>query len=255
MIVQSYAARSTLAASRTAVRIGRERREHILRSRRSFTEAHQDIASCLGKETVYFAHMNCSACNKSYPHLKRGVRAKERMMATFVLVQGAWCGAWVWQWVTPYLRDARHQVYATTLSGVGERIDLAHAGITLDTHITDVVTALEFADLRDVTLVGWSYGGMIIAGVADRVPERLAQVIHLDAYVPEDGQSSYDVDRERDPDLAAVEAAGTPGFIPPPLGWIEQEAVLDEEVRAVLLARMTPHPLAAFAQPIRLTNP
>jgi pimeloyl-ACP methyl ester carboxylesterase len=177
------------------------------------------------------------------------------MMATFVLVQGAWCGAWVWQWVTPYIRDARHQVHAITLSGLGERVDLAAAGITLDTHITDVVTALEFADLRDVTLVGWSYGGMVIAGVADRVPERLAQVIHLDAYVPEDGQSSYDVDRERDPDLAAVEAAGTPGFIPPPLGWIEKESVMDEAVRAVLLARMTPHPLATFAQPIRLTNP
>jgi pimeloyl-ACP methyl ester carboxylesterase len=176
-------------------------------------------------------------------------------MATFVLVPGAWCGAWVWHWLTPYLRGAGHQVHAITLSGLGERIDLAHPGIILDTHIMDVVTALEFADLRGVTLVGWSYAGMVIAGVADRVPERLAQVIHLDAYVPEDGQSSYDIDPgDRDADLAAVEAAGTPGYVPPPLGWIA-EAVTDEAVRAVMLERMTPHPLATFAQPIRLSKP
>jgi hypothetical protein len=73
-------------------------------------------------------------------------------MATFVLVPGAWGGAWGWQWLTPYLRDAGHQVHAMTLSGLGDRVDLANPEINLDTHITDVVTALEFADLRDVVL-------------------------------------------------------------------------------------------------------
>ena len=113
-------------------------------------------------------------------------------MATFVLVTGSWGGAWVWQWLTPYLRDAGHEVHAVALSGLGERVDLAHPGITLDTHITDVVTALEFADLRNVILVGSSYAGMVVAGVVDRIPERLAQVIYLDATVPADGQSFYD---------------------------------------------------------------
>jgi pimeloyl-ACP methyl ester carboxylesterase len=177
------------------------------------------------------------------------------MMATFVLVPGAWGGRWGWQWLAPYLREAGHRVHPITLSGLGERIDLAHAGITLDTHITDVVTALEFADLSDGILVGHSYAGMVITGVADRVPERLAQVVYLDATVPENGQSFYDVwPEDRDADLAAAEAAGTPGFVPAPLGWIE-EAVTDEAVRAVLLERMTPHPLATFAQPIHLSRP
>jgi pimeloyl-ACP methyl ester carboxylesterase len=179
-------------------------------------------------------------------------------MTTLVLVPGAWSGRWIWQWLAPHLRDAGHTLHPIALSGLGERVDLAHPGITLDTHITDVVTALEFADLRDVVLVGHSYAGMVIAGVADRVPERLAQVIYLDATVPEDGQSSYDAW----PEEAGLEAderqraeeAGTPGFLPPPLGWIE-EAVADEAVRAVMLARMTPHPLATFTQPIRLSNP
>jgi pimeloyl-ACP methyl ester carboxylesterase len=176
-------------------------------------------------------------------------------MATFVLVPGAWGGRWSWQWLGPFLREAGHCVHPITLSGLGERVDLAHLGINLDTHITDVVTALEFTDLRDVTLVGHSYAGMVIAGVADQVPERLAQVIYLDATVPANGQSFYDVwPEDRDADLAAVEAAGTPGFVPPPLGWIA-EAVTDEAVRAVMLERMTPHPLATFAQPIRLSKP
>ena len=174
-------------------------------------------------------------------------------MATFVLVPGAWSSRWACQWLAPYLRDAGHTVRPIALSGLGERVDLAHAGITLDTHITDVVTALEFADLRDVTLVGGSYAGMVITGVADRVPERLAQVIYLDAVVPEDGQSSYDVDPEgetyRIADQQEAEAAGTPGFVPPPLGWIE-EAVTDESVRTIMLTQLTPHPLAAFAQPM-----
>ena len=179
-------------------------------------------------------------------------------MATFVIVPGAWSGAWVWQWLAPYLRDAGHQVHLTALSGLGERVDLAYPGINLDTHVADVVTALEFADLRDFILVGGSYAGMIITGVADRVPDRLAQVIYLDATVPEDGQSFYDAWPDGAESQVAerqeAEAAGTPGYLPPPLGWIEA-AVTDATVRSVMLARLTPHPLATFAQPIRLTNP
>jgi pimeloyl-ACP methyl ester carboxylesterase len=139
-----------------------------------------------------------------------------------MLVHGATGGAWGWQWLTPYLTDASRAVHAVTLTGLGDRVHLAHLGIDLDLHITDIVNALEFADLRDVTLVGHSYGGMIIAGVADRVPERLTQAIYLDATVPEDGQSAYDAEggeAERVADLAAAEAAATPGFWPVPVDW------------------------------------
>ena len=97
-------------------------------------------------------------------------------MATFVLVHGSWAGAWIWKKVIPLLRAAGHEVYATTATGMGDRVHLADPKIDLDTLITDVVNVLEFDDLTEVTLVGWSSGGTFITGVAERVPERLAQL-------------------------------------------------------------------------------
>lgn len=114
-------------------------------------------------------------------------------MATFVLIPGGWCGGWVWKYVTPPLRRAGHEVYPVTLTGMGERAHLTHKDVDLDTHIQDVVSVLVYEELTDVWLVGWSFGGMVIAGVADRVPERLAQLVYLDAAEPQDGQSNYDM--------------------------------------------------------------
>ena len=114
-------------------------------------------------------------------------------MATFVLVHPAWHGGWCWRKVTPLVRAQGHEVHAPTLTGLGERAHLADPDISLATHIEDVVNVLEFEDLRRVILVGNSSGGMVITGVADRVPERLAQVVYLDAFVPEDGQSLVDL--------------------------------------------------------------
>jgi pimeloyl-ACP methyl ester carboxylesterase len=95
-------------------------------------------------------------------------------MATVVLVHGAWAGGWVWKKIIPLLRAAGHEVHATTATGLGDRVHLADPAVDLDTHITDVVNLLEFEELTEVTLVGWSYGGVIITGVAERVPDRLA---------------------------------------------------------------------------------
>jgi pimeloyl-ACP methyl ester carboxylesterase len=95
-------------------------------------------------------------------------------MATFVLVHGAWAGSWAWKKVIPFLRAAGHEVHATTATGLGDRVHLAGPAVDLDTHITDVVNLLEFEELTEVTLVGWSHGGMIITGVGERVPDRLA---------------------------------------------------------------------------------
>src|SRR5829696_3489499 len=94
--------------------------------------------------------------------------------------------------IIPLLRDAGHEVYAGINTGMGDRVHLADPAIDLDTYVTDFVNLLEFEELTDVTLVGWSYGGMTITGVAERVPERLAQLIYLDAFVPADGESFYD---------------------------------------------------------------
>jgi len=179
-------------------------------------------------------------------------------VATFVLVAGACCGGWGWSRVTPLLRDAGHEVYAPTLTGVGERVHLATPTIDLATHITDVVNLLVYEDLREVALVGWSSGGMVIPGVADQVPERVGQLIYLDGCVPEDGQSEYDLEADpaarRADDQAAAAAAGTPGFWPVPTAYIREE-IPDAVDAAWVLARMTPHPLATFAQPLRLHHP
>src|SRR4051794_30531978 len=108
-------------------------------------------------------------------------------MATFVLVHGAIVGGWCWRWVAPRLRSAGHEVYAPTLTGLGERVHLASPDTDLETHIRDIDNVLRFEDLTDVVLVGWSYGGMIVAGAADRAPERIAQLVYLDADAPRDG--------------------------------------------------------------------
>jgi pimeloyl-ACP methyl ester carboxylesterase len=183
-------------------------------------------------------------------------------MATVVLVPGAFCGGWAWKKVIPLLRAAGHDVYATTGTGLGDRVHLASPSVDLDTHIMDVVNVLEFEELTEVTLVGWSYGGTIITGVAERVPERLAQLVYLDASVPADGENHYDTwgasDEVRAADRTAAEAAGHPGFFGVPTGdfadlirsWIP-----DPADQAWFFSKLTPHPIATYSQPLRLGNP
>src|SRR3954454_23529514 len=108
---------------------------------------------------------------------------------TFLLVHGAWHGGWCWKNLTPLLRSAGHQVLTPTLTGLGDRAHLLSAEVDLTTHITDVSAVLEYEDLRDVVLVGHSYGGMVIAGVAERARARVAQLVYLDAFLPEDGKA------------------------------------------------------------------
>jgi pimeloyl-ACP methyl ester carboxylesterase len=181
-------------------------------------------------------------------------------MATFVLVPGAWAGSWIWKRIIPVLRAAGHDVHATTATGLGDRVHLADPAIDLDTHITDVVNVLGFEDLTNVTLVGWSYGGMIITGVAERVPERLTQLVYLDALVPADGENGYDAElvpeEGRVANAAAAEAAGTLGFlvVDPYAEWI-RALTPDPADQAWLFAKFVPQPVATYTQPIRLGNP
>ena len=189
----------------------------------------------------------------------------ETARATFVLVPGQWTGAFVWHKVTPLLRAAGHEVYEVTCTGLGDRVHLANPAIDMDTHITDVVNVIEYADLHDVILVGHSYGGMIITGVAEQVPERLAQLVYLDASLPTDGQNSYDAEfadevarREAIAlDIADGMAAGMPGFRPVMPGikdWV-RGMVTDPDEAEWFIARLTPHPLLSDQQPVTLGNP
>ena len=114
-------------------------------------------------------------------------------MATIVLAHGAWSAAWAWKKMRPLFAAAGHQFFSPTYTGLGERAHLAHHEIDLTTHINDVAAVLDCEDLKDVTLLGHSYGGMVATGVADKARRRIARVVYIDAFAPQDGQSLFDL--------------------------------------------------------------
>ena len=189
--------------------------------------------------------------------------AQQPKRATFVLVHPAWHGAWYWKKVTPLLRANGYEVYTPTLSGLGELAHLARPEIGLRTHIEDVVNVLVYGDLRDVILVGNSSGGMVITGVVDRVPERIAQLVYLDAFVPAPGQSLLDLlppeRRQAFHEFAKSEGKGwlVPRFAPPPWEQIVRKmwGVTDVADVQWMLARLGPTPLGHFTEPVQRTNP
>ena len=173
-------------------------------------------------------------------------------MATFLIAHGAWSAGWAWKKMRPRLRERGHELWTPTYTGLGERVHLASNDVRLDTHIEDVVKVFEFEDLRDVTLVGHSYGGMVATGVGDRIPDRISQVVYIDAFVPRNGESLFDL-QVPDDRIGLVEAARKTGDamrIPP--------RPMPPDTSAADLAwgnpRRVPQPIAAFEQPIRLTG-
>ena len=174
-------------------------------------------------------------------------------MATFLIAHGAWSAAWAWKKMRPLLQARGHALYTPTYTGLGERAHLASREVGLETHIADVLGTLEFEDLRDVVLVGNSYGGMVATGVADRARARLRRLVYLDAFVPRDGQSLLDLlpadvrERMRE----AARTAGDGWRVPPnPVPPDTSETDL-----AWLMPRRVMHPLRAFEEPIRLSGP
>jgi pimeloyl-ACP methyl ester carboxylesterase len=184
-------------------------------------------------------------------------------MATFVLVHGACHGGWCWRKLIPLLRGAGHEVYTPTLTGLGERAHLGNPEVGLATHVQDIVKMLEYEDLTDVVLVGHSYAGMVITGVAHAVPGRLAHLVYLDAFVPEDGQSMLDLGpperREAMPRRVREEGDGwlLPSLVPVPWEQFVRDVYLvtDEAEVAWLTARLGPQPFKTFTDPVSATNP
>jgi pimeloyl-ACP methyl ester carboxylesterase len=126
--------------------------------------------------------------------LTPGLRAADAPeKQTFVVVHGATAGGWEWKRCGKFLTDDGHTVYRATLTGLGERLHLNSTEVDLQMHINDVVNLILFEDLHDIVLTGHSYGGMVITGVMDRVPDRIKHVVFLDAAVPDDGQSLWDI--------------------------------------------------------------
>ena len=148
-------------------------------------------------------------------------------MATLVLVHPAWFGGWCWKKVASRLQLAGHTVHTPTLTGLGERAHLATSSVGLRTHIDDVVSLFEFEDLDEVTLVGTSSAGTVVTGVADLVAERIAQVVYLDAFVPSDGQSTWDlIPADRRPAMESLVAAEGGGWLLPRLASAPWEPFL-----------------------------
>jgi pimeloyl-ACP methyl ester carboxylesterase len=171
----------------------------------------------------------------------------------FVLVHGAWHGGWCWRHVAATLRARGHQVLTPTMTGLGERAHLLAANTGLSTCIDDIAGVIAAEELQDVTLVGHSFAGPVITGVADRMPERLTQLVYLDALVVQHGQSalslfSADVQRERS---RTIDAEGLRMAIPSP----EKFGVTDPAQQAWLQRRLTPHPLKAYTEVLVLQHP
>jgi pimeloyl-ACP methyl ester carboxylesterase len=189
------------------------------------------------------------------------MRAQSRNNGTFVLVHPAWFGGWCWKKVALLLRAGGYDVHTPTLTGLGDRAHLARPEIGLNTHIEDITNFLKYEDLTGVVLVGNSSGGMVITGVADRVPELIAHIVYLDAFVPQDGQSMLDVIRpEQRPAMEALvqqEGQGwfVPRFAPPPWeklvpGW----GITDEADQRWVLPRFRPTPFGHFKEAVSRKN-
>lgn len=156
---------------------------------------------------------------------------------TYVIVHGMWGGGWAFREVDRRLTADGHKVYRPTLTGLGEKVHLASPAIDLTTHITDIVNVILWEDLHDVVLVGHSYGGAVITGVADRVPERIKSIIYLDAGILRDGEC-----------FAETLPGGIPGqvvagLVPP--SWVTPDQPLPHDV---------PHPAKTLTEKIRLTR-
>ena len=160
---------------------------------------------------------------------------------TYVIVHGAWGGGWDWRAVDSMLTRSAHRVVRVTLTGLGERVHLASPSVGLETHISDVVNTILWENLHDVILVGHSYGGMVVTGAADRIPDRIRRIVYVDAFLPDSGETTLDL--ANGPAFAWVPATVQNGMSVP--GWADSLAI----------PRDVPQPYRTFTDTLRLVNP
>jgi pimeloyl-ACP methyl ester carboxylesterase len=174
-------------------------------------------------------------------------RARTRVHThTYVIVHGAWGGGWDWKTVDSMLTASGNHVYRATLTGLGERVHLATPAIDLSTHITDVENLIRYENLHDVVLVGHSYGGMVITGVADRVPDRIRRLVYVDAFLPDSGESVVTIFRSPGGQQFArtmVDSAKNGLMVP---AWVKPGTPPPTDV---------PQPVRTFTEPLTLSNP
>ncbi len=171
--------------------------------------------------------------------------AAQQTAKTFVLVHGAWHGGWCWRRVSDLLEKQGHKVFAPTLTGLGERSHLLTKDVNVSTHVTDIVNVLRWEDLKDVVLVGHSYGGLVINGVAEQAGDRISSIIFLDAFLPENGDSF--LEKSSPGFKSAIEAAlgrNETSFKAPPASAFGVE----EKDRAWVDSKTTPQPIGTYSE-------
>lgn len=170
-------------------------------------------------------------------------------MTTFVLVHGAWHGAWSWRGVERVLRAAGHEVLAPTLTGLADRSHLLTPSVGLALHVADVVNLVQTEQVMDAVLVGHSYGGMLVTAVATALPARFRELAVIDGFLPERGESAMALLPERSAERYQQLADEQGDGWRIPVRSARSFGVTDEAVAAAITARLTEQPLATFTDP------
>jgi pimeloyl-ACP methyl ester carboxylesterase len=171
---------------------------------------------------------------------------------TFVLVHGAWHGGWCWRRVSDLLEKKGHKVFAPTMTGLGERSHLIGGKIDLATHVTDIVNVIKWESLNDIVLVGHSYGGVVISGVAEQMREAIGSIVFLDAFLPANGDSlATKASQPVREAIAGLVEKGETAMKPVPAAVFR----VNEKDRAWVDAMCTPQPLGTFTDKITTASP
>jgi pimeloyl-ACP methyl ester carboxylesterase len=173
-------------------------------------------------------------------------------MTDYVLIHGAWHGSWCWTRVRHLLEAKAHRVFTPTLTGVGDRSHLLSRHVDLDTHVADVANLMLWEDLRDIVLVGHSYGGVVARHVADRMTDQIRSLVYLDAFVPDDGKALLDYLPDNGKGFREQAAAKGDGWKipPPPAAFFAVNAKDADGVEH----QCTMHPLSTFEAPAQISG-
>ncbi|MEZ2221567.1 alpha/beta fold hydrolase [Rhizobium sp. RCC_161_2] len=177
---------------------------------------------------------------------------KQKSPRPFVLVAGAGHGGWVWRHLSDLLIAAGHRVFAPTLTGLGERSHLLSGSITLSTHVDDVINVFRWEDLENAVLVGHSYAGWVVSGAIERLEGKVAGIVYLDAFLPDDGQCGFDFLNEQQ--KAAFLAAQEKGEFARPGPTAVGLRIQDPKNAAWLDSKITPQPLGVSLERLSLTG-
>lgn len=181
------------------------------------------------------------AATAAAPALNSSANAQTKP-ATFLLIPGAWHGAWCYRRVADLLMAKGHKVHALTLTGLADRVHLASDAVNMDTHIADIVNFVKWEGLNNFVLVGHSYGGLPITGAADQIGDKVSSIIYLDAFIPEDGQSMVDIVKRPVPST---------GTAPP---FPAKAFKINEKDEAFVNEKMTPQPVNTYNQKIKVAG-